>query len=76
MQLALTDLYRARWTEQIHQEWIRSLLKKRPDLTAEQLDYTRQPKTIDQHLPIADLQYRDVWEYAVGRNIGRLQKRY
>jgi predicted nucleic acid-binding protein len=42
MQLALTDLYRARWTEQIHQEWIRSLLKKRPNLTAEQLDYTRQ----------------------------------
>jgi len=42
MQLALTDLYRARWTEQIHQEWIRSLLKKRPDLTAKQLDYTRQ----------------------------------
>jgi len=42
MQLALTDLYRARWTEQIHEEWIRSLLRKRPDLTRTQLNYTRQ----------------------------------
>ncbi|MEC4983411.1 MAG: PIN domain-containing protein [Oscillatoria sp. PMC 1068.18] len=41
MQLALSDLYRARWTDQIHDEWIRSLLKKRPDLTLEQLTYTR-----------------------------------
>lgn len=38
MWLALTDLFKARWTEEIHQEWIRNVLKNRPDLTLAQLD--------------------------------------
>ncbi|NER98805.1 MAG: PIN domain-containing protein [Symploca sp. SIO1B1] len=42
MQLALTDLFRARWTEQIQDEWIESLLKKRPDLKLEQLTRTKE----------------------------------
>lgn len=42
MHLALTDLFRAKWTEQIHDEWIRSVLEQRPDLRREQLDRTRQ----------------------------------
>jgi hypothetical protein len=37
MHLALTDLYRARWTNDIHEEWIRSVLKNRPDLSRERL---------------------------------------
>lgn len=41
MRLALTDLYRAKWTEQIHEEWIRNVLKNRPDLSRESLEYTR-----------------------------------
>jgi predicted nucleic acid-binding protein len=41
MRLALTDLFRARWTEDIHEEWIRNVLANRPDLTREQLDRTR-----------------------------------
>jgi len=41
MHLALTDLYRAKWTAQIHEEWIRNLLEARPDLTREQLERTR-----------------------------------
>ena len=41
MHLALTDLFAARWTDQIHDEWIRALLGKRPDLTREQLERTR-----------------------------------
>jgi predicted nucleic acid-binding protein len=41
MELALTDLFRARWSEAIHQEWIRSLLKNRSDLTESQLLRTR-----------------------------------
>jgi predicted nucleic acid-binding protein len=41
-QLALTDLFRARWTNQIHDEWIRSVLNKRPDLTLEQLTHTKE----------------------------------
>ncbi len=32
MRLALTDLYRARWTDMIHAEWTRDILKQRPDL--------------------------------------------
>jgi len=42
MHLSLTDLYRAKWTEQIHEEWIRNVLAVRPDLTHEQLERTRQ----------------------------------
>ena len=42
MHLALTDLFRAKWTQQIHDEWKRNLLSDRPDLKAEQLDRTQQ----------------------------------
>lgn len=42
MHLALADLFRAKWTDAIHDEWIRAVLKSRPDLTAEQLERTRQ----------------------------------
>ena len=41
MHLALTDLFRAKWSDTIHEEWIRNLLKKRPDLHREQLERTR-----------------------------------
>lgn len=30
--LATTELYQAKWTDQIHDEWTRNLLKDRPDL--------------------------------------------
>ncbi|WP_307273170.1 PIN domain-containing protein [Labrys wisconsinensis] len=33
---------RARWTKAIYAEWIRNVLRDRPDLTAAQLDRTRQ----------------------------------
>jgi hypothetical protein len=39
--LALSGLYRPRWTEMIHEEWMRSLLKERPDLTRDRLERTR-----------------------------------
>lgn len=42
MHVALKDLVRAKWTEAIHDEWIRNLLKQRPDLTREQLERTRE----------------------------------
>lgn len=41
MQLALTDLFRARWTDEIHNEWIGNVLKNRSDLTLEQLSRTK-----------------------------------
>jgi hypothetical protein len=47
MRLALANLYRPLWTEQIHQEWIKSLLQKRPELSQEQL--TRTKNLMNQH---------------------------
>lgn len=41
MQLALTDLYQAKWTDEIHDEWIRNCLANRPDLQPEKLEITR-----------------------------------
>ena len=40
MHLALTGAYRARWSEQIHDEWTRNVLKNRPDVSETQLDHT------------------------------------
>lgn len=41
MYLALTDMFRARWSDLIHEEWIRNLLANRPDLTRAQLIRTK-----------------------------------
>jgi hypothetical protein len=41
LRLALTDLSRARWSEAIHEEWIRAVLRNRPDLSRQQLERTR-----------------------------------
>ncbi len=41
IRLAINDLYRAKWTNRIHDEWIRSLLINRPDLNPENLKRTR-----------------------------------
>lgn len=41
MHLALTDLFRAKWTDTIHEEWMRNVLANRPDLTLAQLERTR-----------------------------------
>lgn len=41
MHLALVDAFRARWTERIHDEWIRNVLQNRPDLKPAQLERTR-----------------------------------
>lgn len=42
MHLALTGLFRAKWTDAIHDEWIKSVLSNRPDLKREQLERTRE----------------------------------
>lgn len=42
LRLALTDLFRARWTDRIHDEWISGVLKRqRQDLSKAQLERTR-----------------------------------
>ncbi len=42
LELSVEGIFRARWTEQIHDEWIRSLLEQRPDIRPEQLQRTRE----------------------------------
>jgi hypothetical protein len=42
MHLAMTGLFRARWTDRIHDEWISGVLANRPDLRRQHLDRTRQ----------------------------------
>lgn len=42
MHLATTGLFSARWTNQIHDEWIRNLQRKRPDLDVKSLKRTRE----------------------------------
>jgi hypothetical protein len=49
MRLALTGLFQARWTDRIHDEWTRSVLADRPDITAESLARCRE--LMDQHVP-------------------------
>jgi len=41
MYLALTDLYRPRWTEEIHEEWMRHVLRDYPDMTRQQVERIR-----------------------------------
>ncbi|HLX60201.1 MAG TPA: PIN domain-containing protein [Planctomycetota bacterium] len=41
MQLAMTDVHYARWTDAIHEEWISNVLACRPDLTRAKLERTR-----------------------------------
>lgn len=41
IELATKGIFRGRWTNQIHEEWIQNLLKNRPDLKKDQLDRTR-----------------------------------
>jgi predicted nucleic acid-binding protein len=41
MHLAMTGLFRAKWSAEVHEEWIRNLLINQPDLTRVQLERTR-----------------------------------
>lgn len=49
MRLALTGLFQARWSAEIHDEWIRNVLANRPDLTLKSLERCRD--LMDQHVP-------------------------
>lgn len=51
MHLALTGLFRAHWSAEVHEEWISNLLKNRPDLTLEKLARTQ--RLMDEALPEA-----------------------
>lgn len=42
MQLALSGLFRARWTDRIHEEWMRNVLARRADIPRSKLERVRQ----------------------------------
>lgn len=42
MHLAVAGLFKAKWTNAIHDEWMRNLLAHRPDLSRPQLERTRE----------------------------------
>ena len=41
MYVAMTDLYRARWTNDIHEEWMRNVQQDYPDFTRQQAEKIR-----------------------------------
>ena len=49
MYLALSGQFRARWSDDIHDEWIRNLLKQRQDIAPETLQRVRD--LMNQHVP-------------------------
>lgn len=49
MQLALTDLFQARWTDEIHDEWTRNVAANRPDISPANLARCR--RLMDEHVP-------------------------
>jgi len=51
MCLTLEGLFRARWTDRIHDEWIRNVIADREDITREQMERVR--SLMDQHAPDA-----------------------
>jgi hypothetical protein len=65
IRLARSGLVGARWSDQIHDEWIRNLLLNRADLTPEQLNRTRRlmdaavPGAVvedyEQHIPTLEI---------------------
>lgn len=56
MHLALTGLFRAKWSDAVHEEWIANLLLNRPDLTRKKLERTRM--LMDRHA--IDTGYEDL----------------
>lgn len=49
MRLALTGLFQARWTEEIHDEWTRNVAANRPDISPESLARCR--RLMNEHVP-------------------------
>lgn len=41
MHVALSGLFRARWTQRIHEEWMRNLTANRPDIPREKIERVR-----------------------------------
>lgn len=48
LELAVSDFYRAKWSEAVHDEWIRALRRRRPEIPATRLNRTR--RLMDAHV--------------------------
>lgn len=48
LELAVSDCYQAKWSNAVHDEWIRALLRDRPDIEATRLERTR--RLMDAHV--------------------------
>ncbi len=48
LELAVSDLFRAQWSDTVHDEWIRALRRRRPDIPADRLLRTR--RLMDAHV--------------------------
>jgi len=53
MRLALVDLFHARWSDDIHDEWTRSVAANRPDISPKNLARCR--KLMDEHSPDSNI---------------------
>jgi hypothetical protein len=51
LELASTGLFRARWSNDIHNEWVRNVIKDRPDLPPDSIQHRR--KQMDKAIPHA-----------------------
>lgn len=51
MEVALANMYRAKWSADVHREWIEAVSRKRPDLKRINLERTRD--LMDQSIPSA-----------------------
>ena len=65
MHLALTKVFRPRWSNDIHNEWIAAVLRNRPDLKESQLLRTR--SLMDSH--VIGCLVRDYEKYISGINL-------
>jgi predicted nucleic acid-binding protein len=65
IELAASGLFRAKWSDAIHDEWIRNLLANRPDLTPEQLARTKALM----NLSVPDCLVRDYEDLIPGLNL-------
>ncbi len=72
MHLALTDLYRAKWTQRIHNEWSSALLRQRPDLSVRDVQRTRQ--LMDAH--VRDCLVTDFEDLISGLDLPDLEDRH
>lgn len=59
IRLAMAGVVRAHWTDEIHEEWMRSLLLRRPDLSRARLARTRE--LMDRAVPGAPVLGYDRW---------------